>query len=254
MAVINDPDHLVPDKTIAVIPLEGFDFSKLSEFMKPLRDERKRDWFDKHFYRCLPLAIGNTYGFIFYLPFDLNVFWSGYSNPEALVMRSPNDQPFRHTPHVGAISHFGHGILTVELPIMLRTPPHVNLMTISPPNYPLAGLSPLTGVIESDNLRHTFSLNIRVNVVDTWVNIPKNCPIMGLIPVPRYFCDQFVVECADNLFDKETIEGEIYAQKQHAAVRSHLRASSQTKKVDMSYYTGTDIFGNRFADHQLPKN
>jgi hypothetical protein len=248
--MINDSKHLVPDKTIAVIPVNNFDISRLHEFIKPLRNEHKRDWFDKHFYKCLPLSIGNTYGFVVSLPFDLEVHWTGWSGTDALTLRAVGDEPYRSTPHVGVGSHFGFGIFTVNLPVIFRTPPNVNLMTISPPNYQLAGLTPMTGVVETDNLRYIFTLNIRLNVIDTWVTIPRGCPIMGILPVPRYFCDEFKLIAADQLFDEATVKQEKQTQKDHAATRNALKNIS--KPHDQSYYFGMDIYGNKFKNHQLP--
>jgi hypothetical protein len=226
--------------------------SRLHEFIKPLRNEHKRDWFDKHFYKCLPLVIGNTYGFVVYLPFDLQVHWTGWSGTDALTMRAIGDEPYRDTPHVGVESHFGFGIFTVTLPVMLRTPPNVNLMTIAPPNYQLAGLTPMTGVIETDNLRYTFTLNIRLNVKDTVVNIPRGCPIMGLLPVPRYFCDEFKLLSATQYFDPTTISHEKKAQHSHQLVRQNLKEKENSYWHDRSYYFGMDIYGNKFRDHQYP--
>ena len=249
--MINDKNNVVPEKTIAVIPVNNFDMSRLSEFIKPLRNEHKRDWFDKHFYKCLPLAIGNTYGFAVFLPFDLQVHWTGWSGTDALTMRSIGGELYQNTPHVGVKSHFGFGIFTISLPVIFKTPPNINLMTIAPPNYQLAGLTPMTGVVETDNLRYTFTLNIKINVINTIVTIPKNCPVVGILPVPRYFCDEFQLVSADKLFSKKIIDEELQIQKDHAAVRKSLEEHYNNMQ-DQSYFFGMDIRGRKFTDHQLP--
>ena len=59
--MINKED-IVPENTIVVVPHFKNDTSYL-DVIQPLKGEAKRDWFDQAFYYCLPLTIGNQYGF-----------------------------------------------------------------------------------------------------------------------------------------------------------------------------------------------
>lgn len=257
---------IVPSNTIAAIPLiennglEKFDMQDLKTFLKPLKKSRKRYWFKKDFYKCLPLSIGNMQGFVVSLPFDFDVMWDGGESPESIYFNFyENEKKFRNKLHISINSHFGHGILTIHLPVMLKTPPGINLMTISPPNFPTPGLSAMTGVVESDNLRFTFSLNIKIDVQNTWIKIEKDYPLVGIIPIPRYFCDSFEIVNGYDIFSDDEIEEERIIEKENSIVDYYLRhdingnnVSLYNKWWDGCYYDGTDIRGNLFSDHQLP--
>ena len=214
--IINQDDGLpVPEKTIAVFPIvleDGetyFNMKNLSLFLKPLNTTHERDWFTPHFYKCLPLSIGNMQGFVFSLPYSFKVSWNGGSHRKDIQIWYGEDaKQFNGQILAHPSSTFGSGILTISLPVILKTPPGINLMTIAPPNFPVPGMSPMTGVVESDNLRFTFTLNLKIDLIDTVIEIDANAPLAGMIPVPRYFCDSFELKSAYDVFDKKIIDEE----------------------------------------------
>jgi hypothetical protein len=54
---------VVPNNKLVTIP-ENDTFIKSNELLiESLKGKFKRDWFIKHVYFCLPLVIGNQYGF-----------------------------------------------------------------------------------------------------------------------------------------------------------------------------------------------
>jgi hypothetical protein len=80
------------------------------------------------------------------------VLWNGGQSPDDLSIyvyhTSSEYDKIKNKNYISVTSHFGHGILTINFPVQLKTPPGINLMTIAPPNFPLPGLSPMTGVVE----------------------------------------------------------------------------------------------------------
>jgi hypothetical protein len=239
----------VPDKTIAVFPYDGYSFDQMSHNIHSLSGVRKREWFDKHFYNCLPLTIGNQYGFVITSDFDFTFEWTGGNEPEDTMFyfEKPVEELNNSYPRIA--SHFGFGVITVNLPVILRTPPQINLMTINPPNFVLPNITVMTGVVESDNLRRNFTFNLKVQIPNLRVKILKGTPLAGFIPVPRYFCDKFVLENAQNIFSSEILQEEYEA---HEAHKKH-REEEEPKLVDKLgkfYRKGLDIFGNKFPDHQ----
>jgi hypothetical protein len=255
--IINQDDGLVvPDNTIAVFPitpaegLEPFDMN-FSEFLNPLNKTHKRYWFTPHFYHCLPLSIGNMQGFVFSVPFGFDAKWNGGNRPQDMHIQYHNDyNKYRGTNAVSISSEFGNGILTFHAPVALKTPPGVNLMTIAPPNFPLGGMSPMTGVVESDNLRFTFTFNIKMDIPNLNIRVPANTELVGILPIPRYFCDSFTAVNASEIFDQSVIDEEKKVMLEHSAARD---SSNETNGgLDKLYYKGTDVRGNKFKDHQLP--
>lgn len=257
MIVNQDKNLCVPDKTIAVFPLipsdgvEEFDMN-FSSFLKPLNLSHKRDWFTSHFYHCLPLSIGNMQGFVFSVPYGFDVVWNGGNSIYDIEFFLHEDADvYKNKNQVYLSSEFGNGIMTIHFPVSLKTPPGINLMTIAPPNFPLPGMSPMTGVVESDNLRFTFTMNIKIDIPNTPIRIFANNPLIGLIPIPRYFCDSFELKNAYDIFNEDIVNNERDVVKEHGDYRV---LSNNTKHVpDRLYYRGMDIKQNKFNDHQLPK-
>jgi hypothetical protein len=191
-------------------------------------------------------------GFVVSVPFSFDVFWNGGNSVEDIYIQTNLDKDlFNNKNYVTVSSEFGHGILTLHFPIQLKTPPGVNLMTIAPPNFPVPGMSPMTGVIESDNLRFTFTFNIKIDIPNVNIRVIKDAPLVGLIPIPRYFCDSFELKNANDIFSEEIIQDEMNTVFEHGKKRDLHNANKLGS--DKIYYTGKDVRGNKFKDHQLPK-
>jgi hypothetical protein len=256
MIINQDEGLVVPDNTIAVFPITAeeslipFDMN-FNEFLKPLNNTHKRYWFTPHFYHCLPLSVGNMQGFVFTVPFGFDVEWKGGSRPEDMVIKYHDDySKYLGTNAVSISSEFGNGIVTFHAPVALKTPPGVNLMTIAPPNFPLGGMSPMTGVVESDNIRFTFTFNIKMDFPNLNISVPANTPLVGVLPIPRYFCDSFTAVDAAEIFDQSVIDEEKKVMLEHSTARD---LSNETNGgTDKLYYKGMDIRGNKFKDHQFP--
>jgi len=258
MIINQEGGPVVPDKTIAFFPvipsdnLKKFNLEDVGLFLKPLNIDHKREWFTPHFYHCLPLSIGNMQGFSFSLPYTFSVIWNGGNETGDISIKLFEDfKKYDGLNFIYPTSEFGNGILTIHYPLLLKTPPGVNLMTISPPNYPLPGLSPMTGVVESDNVRFTFTLNIKIDFANIEFIINANTPLIGMIPIPRYFCDSFKLENAYNIFDKKIVDEESEVVDRHSKKREF--SNKNHLGSDKIYYLGGDVDGNKFKDHQLPK-
>jgi hypothetical protein len=258
MIINQEGGPIVPDKTIAMFPvipdkgLKPFNMKNINLFLKPLNIDHKREWFTPHFYKCLPLSIGNMQGFVFSLPYTFSILWNGGNLEKDLLIEYYEDfKPYENINFIYPKSEFGNGILTIHYPLTFKTPPGINLMTIAPPNFPLIGLSPMTGVVESDNIRFSFTLNIKVDLINVKLIIEPNTPLVGMIPIPRYFCDSFELKNAYDIFDKNIVEEEKNVVRDHSD--SRLKQNNNNLGLDKLYYSGKDFRGNKFKNHQLPK-
>jgi hypothetical protein len=54
---------VVPNNKLVTITEDDYFNSQNEIIIEPLKGKIKRDWFIKHAYFCLPLTIGNQYGF-----------------------------------------------------------------------------------------------------------------------------------------------------------------------------------------------
>jgi hypothetical protein len=236
----------VPDNTIAIFEDE-YKFDLKPVISKILtKPDKTRDWFSPHFYKCLPLKIGNQYGFTIISEFDFGFEWNGENEKESITFYF-DEENIEKFPRIE--SHFGHGIITINPPFTLRTPPGVNLMTINPPNHFIPNLTAMTGVVEADNLRRNFTFNLKIQMQGIKVWIPAGTPLAAFIPIPRYFADSFNLVFADELFDKETIEEE--NNSVISETKSRQEIDYPTMKPNRRYMRGIDFYGNKFPDHQI---
>lgn len=249
--MLNNGKNNVPENTIALftmIPAHVENPVIDHVIQKP---SKKRDWFSPVFYRCLSLTIGNQYGFTVHSGFDFEAIWNGGDSVNDIDFNfyGKEKEIINIWPEVS--SHFGNGIITLNLPYMLRTPPGVNLMTINPPNVILNNLTVMTGVVETDNLRYMFTFNIKIQQPNVLVKIKKDTPLAAFIPIPRYFIDSFSIVDARKIFTDEIIIEEAQAYVDTVGHRNNVEKFMK-KPFNKTYFNGTDIYGNKFKDHQGP--
>lgn len=117
--MINDGINDVPDKTIAIftapeVTNKDLTQERILDMVK--KPDKKRDWFSSHFYRCLPLTIGNQHGFTVSSEFEISFEWNGGDSPEDLKIYL-NEVDNMKCPNIS--THFGHGIITINTPYFL---------------------------------------------------------------------------------------------------------------------------------------
>jgi hypothetical protein len=243
----------VPDNTIAVFDdAYNNQFDKKNNLNRVLdKPSNKRDWFDSHFYRCLPLVIGNQQGFIIKAEYDFTFVWEGGSSPDAVKLYSSEPPEIIQNKFPRIESHFGNGVISITPPFTLRTPPGVNLMTINPPNYVIPNITVMTGIIETDNIRRNFGFNLKIQMEDIPVKVFAGTPLAAFIPIPRYYADNFELKLAEDIFDEETVKEEMQSMEDSIIYRAEVEPDLKNK-VGRQYYNGEDVYGNAFPDHQKP--
>ena len=239
----------IPNNTITAIP-ETEHFNHIPDLViEPLKGNLKRDWFVNHAYFCLPLTIGNQYGFAIKSLKTFSVIWDGGdgpSNTKVEILDEGIDSGYQVIS-----SHFGMGVVTIQNRFTFRTPSGVNLMTINPPNYVIPNVTVMSGVIEADNLRRNFSFNLKIQIPNIRTIIPAGYPLAAFIPIPRYYCDEFNLDFAENLFSKEIIDEEVKADRDAGKYRNEVEPTLKNG-VGKHYMQGKDVYGNKFKDHQKP--
>jgi len=249
---INDAGYEVPDNKIVLIPHDDIPVERLPNLISSLKNEKTRDWFSKEFYRCLPLTIGNQYGFIIKSEYSFTAMWDGGIGTDATKFSF--DMPVEETRNFfpAIKSHFGHGIITIDAAFSIRTPPGINIMTINPPNYVIPNVTVMTGVVEADNLRYTFTFNLKLQDPNVAVHFPAGSPLAAFIPIPRYFADSFDILLGSDYFSEEIIKNEKEAAKLFGDNREKLKEEKPNQPWDKLYMKGLDIYGDKFLDHQRP--
>jgi len=196
--------------------------------------------------------VANEYGFNIVLNCDINFIWNGGDAKEDLQITYIENKETKGKISPEVKSDFGNGIITISTPFVLRTPPGINLMTISPPNEILKNLTVLTGSVESDNIRMPFTLNLRVQEPNVLTHIPAGTPLSTIIPIPRYFADGFTIKNAEDLFEDSVVVEEVNALYDHQLRREFQKEYEKQGNAlfDRLYLKGRDIYNNIFPNHQ----
>lgn len=155
---------------------------QLDQPLPPIRPGAvRRDWMEASpngfAYRCLPLTMANGHGWEVLGQTGFEASWNGGAAPEDVAIR---------VTHPGAMppaSHFGSGILTFPIPVLLRTPPGIGLWVSGPPNAPKDGIAALSGLVETDWAPMTFTMNWRFTRPDQVVRFRPHEPICFFFPL-----------------------------------------------------------------------
>lgn len=262
--MINDGIDNIPENTLAV-----FVYGKEKTFpaIFSLKNEIKRDWFSDLFYFCLPITFANQYGFGIKALFDFDIIWDGGDDKDSVKIESSylvDDGTYTSSNGVygtdkqKVASFFGSGTFSIFNDFILRTPTNVNLLFTQAPNYFIPGVSPMTAVIETDNLTRDFAMTFKITVPNMKISIKKGDTIASLIPVPRYFPDSFELENAENIFSLNVLSESIKDAHEHEKVARELfdkkgffgKTEKEDKKGLGIYYKGLDPYGKEFKSHQ----
>ena len=153
----------------------------------PARSERR--WMDetnqRYAYRCLPLTIANSMGWELLTPVAFTAEWNGGSRLGDISIKSKDDVSYL------AHSHFGHGILTFQTAYIFRTDPGYALWVRGSPNQPKDGISPLDGVVETDWVNFSFTMNWQFTRPGR-VTFDKGEPFCFITPIAYHGLDQVV--------------------------------------------------------------
>lgn len=142
----------------------------------------RRDWMDetdqRYAYRCLPLTMGNQFGWELLCPATFEALWTGGRSMESV-------QVVRLDGGAGELptSHFGHGVLTFNPCHLFRTEAPFQMYVTGPPNAPKDGIAPLTGLVETDWLPFMFTMNWRFTRPGVAVRFEEGEPFCHFFPV-----------------------------------------------------------------------
>ena len=236
----------VPDDRILALPYDDHYAGLQDTVFLPLRGQHKRDWFSKHAYLCLPLVIGNQYGFAVKSLFHATFLWNGGPEPADTTITVHNTEEAEAFGGLQLLaSQFGLGIVTVQTAFALRTPPEVNLMTLQPPNQFIDGLQNLMGVVEADNLRRDFTFNLKITRPDHPIEIKVGDLLAAVLPIPRGFVEKFELIDAYEWLSPETVAFEQQTARDFGREREEVDSKNK-RGVGRRYFRGEDVYGQKF--------
>ncbi len=232
----------------------------LSDDPPPLRAApSKRDWMDatpeSYAYRCLPLTIANSHGWEVINPVAFEAEWDGKVAKEAITLTFDDNTPLPGASYVKGMSHFGSGVITFELPFMMKTAPGWSLMVMGPVNRPKDGIAALTGVIETDWSPYTFTMNWLFTRPNHKVRFEAGEPIAHFFPVRRGQLERIEPEVRDLHEDVDRkVQNDLWRESRSGFLKdlSAKEAEAVAQKWQKAYYRGDRPDGKAGAkDHTI---
>ena len=136
--------------------------------------------------RCLPLLSANELGWVISCPETFTATWDGSAGENSIKIEHNGDN------ELGFVtSHFGNGILTFHTGYLFQTSKGHGLYVKGPTNKHKSAIYPLEGLVETDWLTFTFTMNWRFTEKNKTVTFEKGEPFCQLFPYPRDYVNKF---------------------------------------------------------------
>lgn len=223
-------------------------------------------------YRCLPLVIANQAGWWIPCPATFTASWNGGLAKEDLqITFNPSSEPpglsnlfapivvSADVPHptvqndARISSHFGNGIITFSIPYLFRTPRGINLWVKGPSNYIKDGVQPLEGVVETDWLPATFTMNWKMTRPYHSVRFERGEPICMILPLPRSLAEQLQPQYVPLDANPELARDYREWERSRDAFNkdlSALKPEAVQRAWQRDYMKGRTVSGQQAEEHQ----
>jgi hypothetical protein len=209
--------------------------------------------------RCLPLRIANQAGWFILNDRKIEVMWNGGIRRGDVAIRV-----YKHglsedisKEELLVSSHFGHGIVTWQIPYLFRTPPGYNLWVRGPTNWCKDGACPLDAIVETDWSEATFTMNWKITRPGIPIVFDEEEPICMISPCIRGSVEEFQPEIRD-IADNEILKvGYELWNSSRTAFNKELRSPDAKAGYQAHYYVGKTLSGKSFSQHQrksTPRN
>jgi Family of unknown function (DUF6065) len=196
--------------------------------------------------RCLPLRIANQIGWFILNDVDVTAIWNGSDGRAGLQVTTPAGSTPEHIS-----SHFGYGILTWSIPYLFRTPPGYNLYVRGPTNAPKDGACPLDGIVETDWVVSTFTMNWKLTCVDVPVSFKAGEPIAMIMPIRRGEIETFEITTRDIKSDPDLHrEFKAWSESRREFLEAYKSSEQNRTAWQKDYFFGRSLAGAAFPDHQ----
>jgi hypothetical protein len=165
----------------------------------------RRQWMDesanRFAYRCLPLTVANSYGWELLSGCTFEAVWTGGRARESTQIVGIDADP-----DAIVSNHFGEGILTFHPGFLFRTEEEYDLHVSGPANCCKDGVSPLTGIVETNWLPFTFTMNWIFTRVGVPIRFERGEPICQIFPIPKGLVERVEPEIQDISDDRALME------------------------------------------------
>lgn len=159
----------------------------------------KREWMDnsniQYAYRCLPLSMANSWGWEVLSSAKFTVTWNGGQAPHDVVIDV-------HSGRNPPSSIFGEGTVTWHTGYLFKTQHPIGMYTTGAPNNPKPNTIPLSGIVETNWVPYTFTMNWRFTQPGSFT-MEIGEPYCQIFPIDLTTFDEMIPEIRSLHEDKE---------------------------------------------------
>ena len=184
---LNDKNQIVKDDIdVELLFLEGTDETVKKFYIDKLITSAplKREWLNKpeqkYGYQCQPMVAANQMGWHILSSSEIIINWNGGQSTNDVFVKQINDE----INYNYAASHFSVGIVTFSFPFVVKTPPGWGIWVGPPSNEWIVNMQGLQGIVETNWLPFSFTMNWKILEENKTIVIPKYFPIAKMIPFP----------------------------------------------------------------------
>lgn len=212
----------------------------------------KRVWMeatkDRLAYRCLPLIMANQIGWTLANPISFEAMWDGSDLSTGITIRSEKDLTYVHV-------NFGYGVISLLIPYLFRTEAGYNLFVRGPSNRPKDAIQPLEGLVESDWITATFTMNWKFTRPNKWVKFSAGEPICLIVPMRRGELEEFT-STIEVLEEEAELEAtyRLWQSKRAERFQMSREELEQNGQWQLHYFRGYTIDGKKADEHQSKLN
>lgn len=169
---------------ILVSPIESFGNIFESNYRESLdKSSEKREWFDPILY-SRQTKEANSLGITIYNTDECEIEWDGTKGSSGVKVYS---KPIKEVPEKGYFptfnSEIGHGIVTVDCPLLVELPNSNPYLLTAPLNSFLPNVMVVSKVLRPEEHASRIRLQLRLQIPNIRVRIYTGTPLATLFPI-----------------------------------------------------------------------
>jgi hypothetical protein len=155
-----------------------------------------------------------------------------------------------------AMSMFGHGILTWEIPWLFRTSPGYNLLARGPANEFKDGVQAMDGLVETDWSEASFTMNWKITRPLKKIRFSKDEPICMIVPQRRGELEAIATEIRNMESAPEISQGfnAWRASRLQLVERKKDPRAAPLREWEGHYMRGTTVTNKHAPEHQIKRD
>lgn len=246
-------------------PKETFDESKLSIIAHDVGATEwgleietapsQREWMSNtkgHAYKCLPLVAANNLGWVLRCPSSFSAYWTGKNGKKSVHIIPHTKEKVKY-----ASTHFGYGTLTFHPGYIFTTTKNHGLYVKGPTNLPdyetKNGITPLDGLVETDWLQFSFTMNWKFTEPRRLVTFHQDDIFCQFFPYPRSYVSQF--ETNTKLIEEsEGFNKSVQHYTEHRKLVNEIidkTGKPAPKDLQLHYLRGENLDGTKTSIEEL---